>query len=57
MKKFGLELDDKLEELMVQKNVFIEKNYTKIKIDADDDLPLNKPLKFPTLTIIDRTVF
>ena len=24
----------------------------KIKFNSDDDLPLNKPLKFPTLTII-----
>ena len=23
-----------------------EKDYTKIKINSDDDLPLNKPLKF-----------
>ena len=23
----------------------------------DDDLPLNKPIKFPTLTIISRCVF
>ena len=38
-------------------------NYTEIKtlnggigINTDDDLPLNKPLKFPTLTIIIRCV-
>ena len=29
----------------------------KIKFDSDDDLPLNKQLKFPTLTIIVRSVF
>ena len=33
------------------------KDYMKIKFNSDDDLPLNKPLKFPTLTIIIRSVF
>ena len=32
MKKFGLELDDKLEELMVEKNVFIEKTTLKLRL-------------------------
>ena len=34
-----------------------EKNYTKIKFNSDDDLPLNKPLKFHNMTIIIRSVF
>ena len=34
------------------KKLFYEKNYARIGIDTDDDLPLNKQLKFPTLTII-----
>ena len=29
----------------------------KIKFNSDDDLPLNKQLKFMSLTIIVRTVF
>ena len=29
----------------------------KIKFYTDDDLPLNKPLKFPTMTIVVRSVF
>ena len=29
----------------------------KIKFISDDDLPLNKPLKFYTMTIIIRSVF
>ena len=29
----------------------------KIKFDSDDDLPLNKPLKFHAMTIIIRSVF
>ena len=32
MKKFGLELDDKLEELIVQKNFFIEKTTLKLRL-------------------------
>ena len=29
----------------------------KIRFDSDDDLPLNKPLKFHVMTIIIRSVF
>ena len=38
------------------KELFYEKNYTRIGINTDDNLPLNKPLKFLTLTIIIRCV-
>ena len=34
-----------------------EKDYIKIKFNSDDDLPLNKPLKFHATTIIIRSVF
>ena len=34
-----------------------EKNYMKSKFNSDDDLPLNKPLKFHIMTIIIRSVF
>ena len=34
-----------------------EKDYMKIKFNSDDDLPLNKPLKFHLVTIIIRCVF
>ena len=34
------------------KELFYEKSYTRIRISTDDDLPLNKYLKFPRLTII-----
>ena len=34
-----------------------EKDYLKIKFNSDDDLPLNKPLKFHLMTIIIRSVF
>ena len=39
------------------KELFYEKNYGRIRVNTDDDLPLNKPLNFPTLTIIIRCVF
>ena len=35
----------------------MKKNYARIEVNTDDDLPLNKPLKFLTLTIIIRCVF
>ena len=34
-----------------------EKDYMKIKFNLDDDLPLNKPLKFHLMTITIRSVF
>ena len=34
-----------------------DKDYTKIKFNSDDDLPLNKILKLHLLTIIVRSVF
>ena len=34
-----------------------EKNYMKIKSNSDDKLPLNKPLKFHSMTITIRSVF
>ena len=33
-----------------------EKDYTKIKFNSDDDLPLNKPLKFHEMTTIIRSL-
>ena len=33
------------------------KDYMKIKFNSDDDLPLNKPLKFHMMTMIIRSVF
>ena len=38
------------------KELFYEKNYARIGINTDDDLPLNKQLKFPTLAIIIRCI-
>ena len=34
-----------------------EKDYMKVKFNSDDNLPLNKPLKFHSMTITIRSVF
>ena len=34
-----------------------EKDFIKIKSNSDDDLPLNKPLKFHAMTITIRSIF
>ena len=44
----------KIETLNSGKELFYKKNYARIGVNTDDDLPLNKPLKFLTLTIIIR---
>ena len=40
-----------------RKELFDEKDYSRIRVDTDDDLPLNKTIKLSTLTIIVRAVF
>ena len=39
------------------KELIDEKDYAEIRINTDDDVLLNKELKFPTLTIITRCIF
>ena len=39
------------------KKLFYEKNYAKIGVNTDEDLSLNKLLKFPTLPVIIRCIF
>ena len=34
-----------------------DKDYMKIKFNSDDDIPLNKQLNFPTITVIIRNIF
>ena len=34
-----------------------DKDYMKIKLNSDDDIPLNKVLNFPTITVIIRNIF
>ena len=42
---------------MAVKQVNMVKILWKTKFDLDDDLPLNKQLKCPTMTIVVRSVF
>ena len=46
---------DKIKE--INKECDYEKDYMKIKFNSDDDLPLNKSLKFRLMTITIRHVF
>ena len=39
------------------RELFYEKDYAKIGVNTDDNVRLNKQLKFPTLIIIIRCVF
>ena len=50
-------IKSEIETISGGKELFYEKNYSRIGVNTDDDIPLNKPLKFPTLTIITRCVF
>ena len=34
-----------------------DKDYIKIKFNSDHDIPLNKQLNFPTITVITRNIF
>ena len=39
------------------KEQFYGKNYAEIYVNTDDNIPLNKQLKFPSLTINIRCIF
>ena len=45
------EIENKIEEVSGGKYDY-KKDYMKITFNSDDDLPLNKPLKFQNMTII-----
>ena len=49
-------INDRIKEVNSDKCDY-EKDYMKIKFNSDDDLPLNKPLKFHNMTITIRSVF
>ena len=49
-------IKNKIEEVSSDKCDY-EKDYMKIKFNSDDDLPLNKPLKFHSMTVTIRSVF
>ena len=50
-------IKDQIEKINGSKLGEYGKDYMKTKFSSDDDLPLNKQLKFPSLTIIVITVF
>ena len=51
------EIKNEIKAINGSKENHYEKDYMKIKFNSDDDLPLNKPLKFHAMTIIIRSVF
>ena len=60
LKKFrdvGNGIKNKINALNRDKENDYEKDYMKIKLNSDDNLPLNKPLKFHLVTMIVRRVF
>ena len=54
---FGMELKIKQKAINGGEQNDYRKDYMKIKFNSDDELPLNKPLKFHAVTIIIRSVF
>ena len=50
-------IKDKIKKINNGKLGEYEKDYMRIKFNSDDDLPLNKILKFRILTIIIRAIF
>ena len=51
------EIKNEIETINSGKTGKYGKDVMKIKLDTGYDLPLSKPLKFPTITIVDRSVF
>ena len=50
------EIRSEIETLNGEKELYYGKNYARIGVNTNDDLPLNAALKFPTLTIIIRCI-
>ena len=46
-----------METINAREELFYKKHHTKIGINPDDNVPLNKKLKFLSLTIIIRCMF
>ena len=55
--KLWNKIKNEIETINGDKKFEYAKDFIKIKFDSDDNLPLNKPLKFPTMTIIIKYVF
>ena len=50
-------IKSEIETINSGEKMYYEKSYARISVNTDDDVPLNKQLKFQTLTIIIRCVF
>ena len=56
-KEIFSEIRSEIEMLNSAKELYYEKDYTRIGINTNEDLPLNVTLKFPTFTIIISVFF
>ena len=50
-------IKSEIETINSREKMHYEKNYARIGVNTDDDIPLDKPLKFRLLTIIIRCIF
>ena len=50
-------IKSEIETINCGEKMYYEKHYAKAGVNTDDDIPLNKKLKFPLLSIIIRCVF
>ena len=50
------EIKSEIETINGRKEMFYKENYARIGVNTGDNIPLNKRLKFPTLTIIIKCV-
>ena len=50
-------IESEIETINGGEEMYYEKHNAKAGVNADDDIPLSKKLKFPSLTIIIRCVF
>ena len=59
LKRYDDVFDGRIDEIKKIDDDWLEytKDYTKIKFNSDDNLPLNKPLKFYQMTVTIRYVF
>ena len=55
-KKLWIKIRDLIRSITKNSDDYDE-NYMKIKLNADDELPLNKMIEIPTMTIVVRAVF
>ena len=51
------EIKLEIETINVGEKVYYEKNYDRIAVNTDDDIPFNKKIRFPSLTRIIWCVF